>query len=93
MGTASALIFNSQLNNTNHCFKCVNTNTNHRTSSLLNISQRSPKLIVSNKRDCYKKFGKVVCFAVEDATEKQQESGRDGVAGVVEDKPGKWNPI
>lgn len=92
MGTTSALIFNLQLNNSNHCFKCLNSSTNHRTPSMLSINQTNPKLGISNKRDYYKKFSRVVCFAVEDVTEKKRELGGDGVAGVVENTPGKWNP-
>lgn len=59
---------------------------------MLSINQTNPKLGISNKRDYYKKFSRFVCFAVEDVTEKKRELGGDGVAGVVENTPGKWNP-
>ncbi|CAK9145176.1 unnamed protein product [Ilex paraguariensis] len=87
MGSTSAVIYNLQLNNT-HCFKSLNSNTNHRTS--LHIQQGRPKLGVSYRRD-FKKFSRVVCFAVEDVTEKQQQLGGGGISGVgsaLEDRPG-----
>ncbi|CAK9137170.1 unnamed protein product [Ilex paraguariensis] len=86
MGSTSALLYNLQLNITQF-LKCLDSNTNHKIP--LHINQRRPKLGVSCRMD-YKKFGRVVCFAVEDATEKQPELGGGGINGVVsavEDRP------
>ncbi|KAK3004056.1 hypothetical protein RJ639_019308 [Escallonia herrerae] len=90
MGSTSALIYNLQLSNNNHCFKCfTNANTNYPTS--LHINRRRAKLGLgtSNRRDC-KTLRRLVCLALDEATEKQPQVGTDGFGGVssaVEDRP------
>ncbi|KAK9064576.1 hypothetical protein SSX86_015958 [Deinandra increscens subsp. villosa] len=84
MGSTNALIHNLNLN-TNRCFNCVNSNTNHSTS--LQINQRNPPLRISIQRQ--RKISKVACFALEDATNKQKRPPGIGVSGaVLEDRTG-----
>ncbi|KAI3729385.1 hypothetical protein L6452_18042 [Arctium lappa] len=82
MGSTNALIYNLHLN-TNNCFNCVNSRTNHSTS--LQINHRKPPLNVSSKRQ--RKINKFVCSAIEDVREMQKRLGIGGGGSVLDDRP------
>ncbi|CAA2975506.1 sec-independent translocase TATC, chloroplastic [Olea europaea subsp. europaea] len=87
MGSTGALINNLQLKNNTLCFKCLHSTPIPKTT--LHINPRKPKLLSFSNKKNLKKFTRIVCSAVEDATEKQQElsSGSPNGAGlVVEDR-------
>ncbi|KAJ9548927.1 hypothetical protein OSB04_021470 [Centaurea solstitialis] len=80
MGSTSALIYNLHLN-TNNCFNCVNSRTNHSTS--VQFNHRKPPLNASwNKRQ--RRTNNFVCSAIEDVTEMQR---RLGIGSALDDRP------
>ncbi|CAI9756034.1 unnamed protein product [Fraxinus pennsylvanica] len=86
MGSTGALINNLHLKNNSLCFKCLRSTPIPKTS--LHINPRKPKLLSFSIKKNSKKFTRIVCSAVEDAIEKQQElsSGSpNGADLVVED--------
>nr|XP_043607515.1 sec-independent protein translocase protein TATC, chloroplastic-like isoform X2 [Erigeron canadensis] len=82
MGSTNTLIHNLNLN-TNRCFNCVNSRTNHITS--LQINRRKPPFNLSVKKQ--RKISKVVCFALEDVKDTQNRLGISGSGPAVEDRP------
>ncbi|XP_023746255.1 sec-independent protein translocase protein TATC, chloroplastic [Lactuca sativa] len=81
MGSTNALV-NLQFN-TNNCFNCEISRTNH--SNSLQINQKKTYLNISNKRQ--NKFDRVVCFAVEDMRDMQRKLGIGFGGSIVESKP------
>ncbi|CAI9278544.1 unnamed protein product [Lactuca saligna] len=81
MGSTNALV-NLQFNS-NNCFNCEISRTNH--SNSLQINQKKTYLNVSNKRQ--NKFDRVVCFAVEDMRDMQRKLGIGFGGSIVESKP------
>ncbi|CAI9096100.1 OLC1v1032173C1 [Oldenlandia corymbosa var. corymbosa] len=85
--SASALIHNLHLNNTNYYFRCLNSKGIPRTSFLIN--QRKPaKLKFLSSKEC-RKFGRVVCCAAEEDEAQKQREFSGGVGSAVEDRPGE----
>lgn len=81
MGSSNALA-NLQLN-TNNCFNCASSRTNH--SNSLQINQNKNYLSISNTRQ--RKANRVVCFALDDIRDMQRKLGIGGGGPVIEDKP------
>ncbi|XP_051144475.1 sec-independent protein translocase protein TATC, chloroplastic [Andrographis paniculata] len=83
MGTAGALIYNPQLTGGGSlCSKCLKSNSQPRT--LLSLNRR--KLPDFSSKRCLRKFGRVVCLAVEDVAEKEGEMKSGSLIGVSSDK-------
>nr|GMD21174.1 sec-independent protein translocase protein TATC, chloroplastic [Ipomoea batatas] len=80
MGSSSAIIPNLNLNNP-RCFKCLNSKLSNQRANL-KLFQRKPRLAFPSRR----RFSRLLCSAVEDATEKQQASGGSGLSSAVEDR-------
>lgn len=86
MGSTSAVISHLQLNNC--CFKCLGSIQSRNTS--LQVSRRKARLGVS-QNPTGRNLRQVVCFAVDEEKDKQQQLG--GVGSAVEDRPGKSSII
>ncbi|XP_022881953.1 uncharacterized protein LOC111398990 [Olea europaea var. sylvestris] len=93
MESTGALINNLHLKNNPFCFKCLHSSPVPKTSSQINT--RKPKPASFSNKTNSKQFARIVCSAVEDATEKQQELSRGSLNGAdlaVEDrKVLEWN--
>ncbi|CAA2973058.1 sec-independent translocase TATC, chloroplastic [Olea europaea subsp. europaea] len=87
MESTGALINNLHLKNNPFCFKCLHSSPVPKTSSQINT--RKPKPASFSNKTNSKQFARIVCSAVEDATEKQQELSRGSLNGAdlaVEDR-------
>lgn len=86
MGSTSAVISHLQLNNC--CFKCLGSIQSRNTS--LQVNRRKARLGVSQK-PIGRNLRQVVCFAVDEEKDKQQQLG--GVGSAVEDRPDMENDL
>ncbi|KAK6132065.1 hypothetical protein DH2020_034186 [Rehmannia glutinosa] len=82
MGSTGALIYNPHLNKNTLCFKCLNSNSSSKT--VVNFKQRKPKSLGFSNEKYFIRFSRIVCSAVEDATEKQRDI--IGAGPAVEDR-------
>ncbi|KAH6771514.1 Sec-independent periplasmic protein translocase [Perilla frutescens var. hirtella] len=80
MAATAALIFNPQLSSNTLCLKCFNSFSLSKTLS--HIKQADPISHSFSNRKIFKRFSRLSCSAVEDATQKQQEITTTGLPSV-----------
>ncbi|KAL3654452.1 hypothetical protein CASFOL_004133 [Castilleja foliolosa] len=78
MGCTGALIYNPNLNtNTTLCFNCLNSNK-QLSKTDMSLKKSKPRLMGLSNTKYLKRFSRIVCSAVEDATEKQRDMSGNG---------------